>query len=235
VTAVDEPAAAGGRCRVEMRHGHVERQPCERWRGVDDVSALAGPRPPLADVGEVRPGGGLAVGGEVEPGGRRAQRLRLEVGGVADLVARLAGGRVAQGQHRAAGEVEHGTVVLVDGADPQEGEAGGPAALSRAVLAPCDDLGRGAQGVTEAHGTVKQQAAVEEVGDHPASRHGGLADRGVPNETGVRDRRPLAEHCLRQRAVEGESQAVPRDRLVQHCMTLGEREGGCRGEEQPDL
>ncbi len=73
------------------------------------------------------------------------QRLGLQVGCVTDRVARLACGCIAERQHRAAGEIEHGTVVLVNGADSQEDEAGGPATLPRAVLPPGDDVGRGAQ------------------------------------------------------------------------------------------
>ena len=82
---------------------------------------------------------------------------------------------------------------------------------------------------------MKQEPAVEEVGDDPPRRHRGLTDRGVPDEAGVRDRRPLAEHGLGQRAVEREAQPISRDRLVQRRVALGERQGRRGGEAHSDL
>ena len=104
----------------------------------------------------------------------------------------------AQRQHRAAREVQHRAVLLVDGADPQHGEAG----RARAVLAPRDDLGRRPQRVAEPHRPAQQQPAVEEVRDHAAGGDRRLADRDVPDERRVRERRPGAEHGLAERAVE---------------------------------
>ena len=205
-------AAGRGRPRPASRCAIATLSVIRASAGAESTTSPPSPvRPAVADLVEVRPGRGRAVRGEVEPGGRGAQRLVLEVGGAADLVARLAGRLVAQRQHRAAREVEHGTILLVDGADAQHGEAGRPAALAHAVLAPRDDLGRRAQRVAEPHRAVQQQPAVEEVGDHAAGGHRGLADRGVPHERRVRQRRPRAEHrvapaCGRARGAAGRRQ-----------------------------
>ena len=172
----------------------------------------------------MRAGHGGAVAGQVEPRGGGVQRLGLEVRRAPDLVPGLAGRVVAQRQHRAAREVEHRALRLVDGADPQQREPGRPAALLDAVLAPRDHLGRRVQRVAEPHRAPQQQPAVEEVRHDAARGDRRLPDRRVPHQPRVRDRRAGADRRLAQRVVEREPQPVARDRLVQRGVALGERE-----------
>ena len=100
-------------------------------------------------------------------GAERRRRLGLGADRV-DLVGvpGLALG-VAQRQHRAAVEVEHRALVLVDGADPQRRQPGRRPPGLGPVLAQGDDLGRGPQRVADPRRPAQRQAAVEEVADHP--------------------------------------------------------------------
>ena len=218
-----------------MRHRHVGREPRERGRGVHDVATLDLDRPAVRHFVVVRARHGGAVGGQIEPLGRGAQRLGLEVRRAAYLVSGRARRRVSQRQHRAAREVEHRPLFLIEGADAQHRQAGRPPPLLHAVLTPRDHLGLRAQRVAEANGAAQQQSAVEEIRHHAPGRHCGLPDRHVPNQRRMRKGGARPGDGLRERAVERQPEPVAGDRLVQRGVTVGERQRRSGIERRPDL
>ena len=74
------------------------------------------------------------------------------------------------------------------------------------------------------HRTREHEAAVEEVAAHALRRPGGLPDRDVADEVGMRERRVVARHLAAQRRVEREPQPVAGERLVQRGMARGQRQ-----------
>ena len=132
--------------------------------------------------------------------------------------------RVAEGEHRAAPEVEHALAVLVLGADAQGDEAGGRAVGAGAVLAQADDLGARAQGVADEDRAQEDEAAVEEVAAHALGRAGRLADRHVADEVRVDELLGAAGHGGREGRVERQEHPVADEGLVDGRVPGGERQ-----------
>ena len=173
----------------------------------------------------------------------RARRRRPRSGSAsrsrraADLVARARrSGAPPQRQHRAAREVEHRAVLLVDGADAQHGEAGRRRPSLTRFSRQRDDLGRRAQRVAEPHRAPQQQPAVEEVrrprAGSPASTGRSRRPRPARDARAARPRRPPPRRACASSARRRRS---PGDRLVQRGVALGERERGGVREHGPDL
>ena len=98
--------------------------------------------------------------------------------------------------------------------------------LEARILPQTDDLSRGAQGVTDEHGTQQYEPAVKEVAKDALGRARRLADRDVAHEVGMRELNVPAGDRSAQLGVERESQAVACERLVKRGVARRERERG---------
>ena len=101
--------------------------------------------------------------------------------------------------------------------DPQRHQTRCP--IARPVLLEGDDLGSRAQGVADEDRAQQHEAAVEEVAAHALGRTGGLPDRHVADQVGVRERLAAAGDLDAQLRVEREAQPVAEERLVQGGVT----------------
>ena len=193
VPAVDQPPPVQAAAGVGVRLGDVERQPRQlRARR----SPCRGPRPrrrvPASSVGEALSGHDRAQRLEV-PAGRRAPRARAR--GRARPGSRRSGRRgrsrpaasrsgiIGQRQKSSTGSPRWLSVLIRSATRPVAGAVG-----TARVLLQRHDLGSRAQRVADEDRREQDQAAVEEVAEHPLGRPRRLADRDVADQVRVRER-----------------------------------------------
>ena len=179
------------------------------------------------DVGRRRDHGALELGVEVRaeaPGrGTRGVPLRRRIRGCGHVVADACevvvvagvGDAFAQRQHRAAVEVEHQPVVLIDGGHPQRRQPGRRAPRLGRVLFESQRLPSWCGSCRPSTGKRwNHKPAVEQIRLDPLGDERRLPDGDVAHQRRMCERRGRARHRAAEFGVQRQPHPVAEDRLV---------------------
>ena len=127
---------------------------------------------------------------------------------------------IAQRQHRATRKVEHLLSTLIPGSHAQHGQTGCGTALPPSVLAQCDDFGCGVERITHARKAAEHEAAIEQIRDHASGQQCRLADRYVPHQSWMGNRR--AGYEAAKLSVKRQPQPVADNRSMERRESIGQ-------------